>query len=283
VTSGDATSERDATMESLINQMERLIEEGNGFDFDNFSERPNSKDSWGGKDTPEWFAWKRRTLNAVTKALLDDSPAVMLARVAMNVKTNGFDKASFERAKSKFIKSLKLALDALKQDTFNEVRKTTSESTSAAISNRIFVVHGHDHALRTEVESFLHEIGLEPVVLHRKPDEGRTIIEKFEHHSDVGYAFILLTADEVAYTVDQEKLSDDQRKKEMRARPNVIFEFGYFVGRLGRDRVCCIHKGDVVLPSDLDGLVYKKIKTSLDSQAFSIIRELKAAGYAIKI
>jgi predicted nucleotide-binding protein len=64
---------------------------------------------------------------------------------------------------------------------------------------------------------------------------------------------------------------------------NVIFEFGYFVGSLGRSRVCCLYKGDVVLPSDLNGLVYKKIEGSFDSQAFSIIKELKAAGYQIKL
>lgn len=147
----------------------------------------------------------------------------------------------------------------------------------------MFVVHGHDHALKAEVENFLHQIGLEPVVLHRQPDQGQTIIEKFEQNSDVGYAFVLLTPDEMAYTMYQDSLPDSDRKKERRARPNVIFEFGYFVGRLGRSRVCCLYKGDVVLPSDLSGLVYKKIDESFDSQAFSIIKELKAAGYQIKL
>ena len=71
------------------------------------------------------------------------------------------------------------------------------------------------------------------------------------------------------------------RTKERRTRQNVIFEFGYFVGRLGRNRVCCLYKGDVVLPSDLDGLVYKKIDGNLDSQSFAILKELKAAGYKI--
>ncbi len=69
----------------------------------------------------------------------------------------------------------------------------------------------------------------------------------------------------------------------MRARPNVIFEFGYFVGKLGRQRVCCLYKGEVVLPSDLGGLVYKKVDDSLESQAFGLILELKTAGYQIQI
>ena len=147
----------------------------------------------------------------------------------------------------------------------------------------MFIVHGHDHAFKTDVENFLREIGLEPIVLHKKPDEGQTIIEKFEKHSDVGYAFILLTPDEIAYTIDQDSAEDSRRKKEKRARPNVIFEFGYFVGRLGRNRVCCLHKGDVSLPSDLSGLLYKKIDKSVESEGLSILKELKAAGYQIHL
>lgn len=112
-------------------------------------------------------------------------------------------------------------------------------------------------------------------------------IEKFEKHSDVGYAFILLTPDEIAYTVDQEDQDDEKRRKEgrkeKRARSNVIFEFGYFVGKLGRKRVCCLHKGDVALPSDLGGLVYKKVDGSLESLGFSLIKELKTAGYQLKL
>jgi hypothetical protein len=93
----------------------------------------------------------------------------------------------------------------------------------------------------------------------------------------------LITPDDMAYTIDQDALPDGSRKKEKRARPNVIFEFGFFVGKLGRERVCCLHKEGVVLPSDLSGLVYKKIDGSVESQGMAIIKELKAAGYKIQI
>ena len=59
-------------------------------------------------------------------------------------------------------------------------------------------MHGRNEIAKTNLEVFLHEISLEPVVLHRQADEGLTIIEKFEKHSNVGYAFILLTPDEIA-------------------------------------------------------------------------------------
>lgn len=148
-------------------------------------------------------------------------------------------------------------------------------------SKKVFVVHGHDERSKTNLEVFLHEIGLEPVVLHRQADEGLTIIEKFEKHGDVGYAFILLTPDEIAYLSSEENKPDGERLKEFRARPNVIFEFGYFIGRLGRSKVCCLHTGNVKLPSDVSGVIYKNYQTSIEEVAYSIIKDLKAAGYTV--
>jgi predicted nucleotide-binding protein len=158
----------------------------------------------------------------------------------------------------------------------------TDESTgSPTKTKKVFVVHGHDETAKTNLEIFLHEIGLEPVVLHRQADEGLTIIEKFEKHSDVGYAFILLTPDEVAYIKADESKEDSVRRKESRARPNVIFEFGYFVGKLGRSRVCCLYTGEVSLPSDVSGMIYKKFTKNIEEVGYSIIKDLKASGYEI--
>ncbi|MGO9643659.1 MAG: TIR domain-containing protein [Candidatus Bathyarchaeia archaeon] len=135
---------------------------------------------------------------------------------------------------------------------------------------RIFIVHGHDETLKNQLEIFLTENGLEGVVLHRKPDEGRTIIEKLETYGKVSYAFVLLTPD------DEVK---DSSKSEFRARQNVIFELGYFIGLLGRNRVCCLYKPGVVLPTDISGIVYKKVTTDVQSIGYDLLKELRAAGY----
>jgi predicted nucleotide-binding protein len=158
---------------------------------------------------------------------------------------------------------------------------TRSDTASRTKTKKVFVVHGHDEVAKTNLEVFLNEIGLEPIVLHRQADEGLTVIEKFEKHSDVGYAFILLTPDEIAYVRAEEDKDDRERKKELRARPNVIFEFGYFVGKLGRSRVCCLYTGNVNLPSDVSGMIYKKFNTNIDEVAYSIIKDLKASGYSV--
>jgi len=260
------------------------LDEGHRFDFRNFC-YPNQAypERYGGEDAPEWMAWKARVLRAVKRLSAEDSPASLLAARAVAINTRGNYLAEFERAKASLLQSLEMVNAALKSDAYGELRSPESTNASPLLSNRVFVVHGHDSGLKTDVERFLREIGLEPVVLHRQPDQGGTVIEKFERHSDVGYAFILLTPDEVAYTVDQQGVSETERITELRARPNVIFEFGYFVGRLGRERVCCLSKGEVTMPSDLGGLVYKNVGDSLDSQAYSIILELKAAGYDLRV
>jgi predicted nucleotide-binding protein len=148
---------------------------------------------------------------------------------------------------------------------------------------KVFIVHGHDELIKSDLEIFLREIGLQPVVLHREADGGRTIIEKFEKYSNVGYAFILLTPDDIGYPVSEEGKPDSERKKERRARQNVIFELGYFVAKLGRQNVCCLYKQDVALPSDISGIAYKKFQHSFQEVTLHIIKDLKQAGFHITL
>ena len=271
-------------MDSERNLIADLIAEGNQFNWSNFcSQDEEYPGQYAGAETPEWLTWKKRSLNAIEKICAEHSPALSLAKSGYSAHTTGYGRDAFARAHSKILKALELTYSALETDVYGELKGPTSTHESSILSNKIFVVHGHDSQLKVDIERFLHEIGLQPVILHREVDEGATIIEKFEKHADVGFAFILLTPDEVAYTRDQESLPQDQRTLERRARPNVIFEFGYFVGRLGRSRVCCLHKGEVAVPSDLEGILYKKVKSSVDEQAYGIIRELKAAGYDIRL
>src|SRR5574341_912949 len=115
-------------------------------------------------------------------------------------------------------------------------------------SGKVFVVHGHDDAVRETVARFISKLELTPVILHEEASEGRTIVEKLEHHGDVGYAIVLLTPDDVGGT------SPD--KLQSRARQNVVLELGYFLGRLGRDHVCALYKGELELPSDFLGVIY---------------------------
>lgn len=141
-------------------------------------------------------------------------------------------------------------------------------------TNRAFIVHGHDDAAREATARFLERLGVEAIILHEQVNEGRTIVEKLEHHSEVDFAVVLLTPDDVGATAAK---GDALRS---RARQNVILEMGYFAGKLGRRHVCAVIRGDVELPSDMLGVVYVPLD---DGGAWKLMlaKELKAAGFAV--
>lgn len=139
------------------------------------------------------------------------------------------------------------------------------------VGRRVFVVHGHAEEAKQSVARCLEKLGLEAIILHEKPSRGQTIIEKFEDYADVGFAVVLLTPDDVGAA------KGDAGSLKPRARQNVIFELGFFVGSLGRRRVCALHRGDVEIPSDFAGVLW----VPMDPQGawrFELVREMRAAG-----
>ena len=175
----------------------------------------------------------------------------------------------------KYINKPPGSLEAKK--AIEDIKPKTSKS-----NNKVFIVHGHDIELKNDTELFLKSINLDPIVLHRQLDEGLTIIEKFEKHSEVTYAIILLTPDDIGFPISEIKKSENDRIIEYMARQNVIFEFGFFVGKLNRKKVCCIYKEGVTLPSDLGGLIYKKVNKSVEEIGLFLMQELKNAGLPVK-
>ena len=264
-------------MESAIKQLEYLVAMGESFTYDNFSEKSGGYTSI---LSPDWIMWTVRSAEVVEQYFGSDSTYAKLIIEALNIKLIDQASISFTKCRNNILGGLKGALDAARH---NYIKEDNIPTTSVAkTNNKVFIVHGHDETAKTALEIFLADLGLEPIVLHRQPDEGQTIIEKFEKHSDVGYAFILLTPDEVAFLKKEELLPPKERNQEFRARPNVIFEFGFFVGRLGRSRVCCLHTGGVALPSDMSGFVYKSYSEKIKEAAEAIILDLKACGYELK-
>lgn len=148
----------------------------------------------------------------------------------------------------------------------------TQPRLNAALTNKIFIVHGHDEGARESVARFLEHIGFQPIILHEQANRGRTVIEKVEANSDVSFAVVLLTPD------------DEGCKKggvlEPRTRQNVLLELGYFIGRLGRERVCALKRGIVEVPSDFAGVVWEAMDNGNDWER-SLGRELAAVGHEI--
>jgi len=140
-------------------------------------------------------------------------------------------------------------------------------------NTKVFVVHGHDLGAKDSLARFLEKRGFECVILVELAGDGRTIIEQLEKHSDVGFVIALLTPDDFGYS---KKESHDSRRA--RARQNVIFEFGYFVGKLGRPYVRMLYKADVDLMSDVHGVVYTEMDAAGAWEKL-LLAELKSCGY----
>ena len=143
------------------------------------------------------------------------------------------------------------------------------------MSNKIFIVHGHDEAAKLDMARTLEKAGFEAIILHEQPDAGRTIIEKFENYADVSFAVILYTECDLG----RDKKTPAGSEK-YRARQNVVFEHGFFIGKLGRDHVCAFVKGDVETPGDLSGVLYVPMDSS-GAWKMDLAKNMKAVGLPV--
>ena len=144
-------------------------------------------------------------------------------------------------------------------------------------AKKVFILHGHNDALKTAAARLLTKLQLEPVILHEQPNKGRTIIEKFLDYTDVAFALVLLTAD------DRGGLAGETPENySLRARQNVILELGFFVGSLGRERVAAIYEHGVEIPSDYSGVLFIPHDTAGLWQ-YKAAKEMKAIGIKIDL
>jgi len=178
------------------------------------------------------------------------------------------DETRWHEIRLQWLRSLRGRLDVYEAAAPAEPG-TVGPTDVAPLSREVFVVHGHDEASKLHVARVLERLGLTAIVLHEQPDAGRTIIEKFEDHANVGYAVVLLTP-------------DDESGSTRRARQNVILELGYFLGRLGRGKVRALYKPGVELPSDLHGWLYTLMDEG-GAWKFKLGTELRTAGFDVDL
>jgi len=169
-----------------------------------------------------------------------------------------------------------LALKEARDEPIPDGSTSSGQIAPPKQTKRVFVVHGRDTEVKESVARFLERLGLEPIILHEQPNSGRTVIEKFELHADVGFAVILLTPDDVG------GLGVTPADLKGRARQNVILELGYFLGRLSRRRVCALYKKDVEIPSDYQGVLFVEFDPS-GAWRTKLAQELVEGGFSINL
>jgi predicted nucleotide-binding protein len=214
--------------------------------------------------------------------------------------TNG-PATEYRRARAKILgrKSLLDRTEDFHEDVQDRIRKLesirdrlelweapTSEVATLELSSldpqetdsRIFIVHGHDEAAKESVARFIeHLLGTKPVILNEQAHQGITLIEKLERYRNIGYAVVLLTPDDIGGVKDSER--DSLR---LRPRQNVVLELGFFIGALGRDRVCTLYKREIEMPTDYVGSGYIAMDAG-GGWKMGLARELKAANFAVDL
>lgn len=142
--------------------------------------------------------------------------------------------------------------------------------------SKVFIVHGHDKQARLEVTIFIKSLGLKDIVLDEQASSGKTIIEKIEDYTNVGFGIVLYTPCDLGASQEEKELLKP------RARQNVVFEHGYLMGKIGRENVCALVKGDIEKPTDIAGVVY----ISMDEGGgwkLAVAKEMRSSGYDVDL
>ena len=257
------------TSEPLKEVTDRLKD---GLDFDAFLADGNSGGSMVGSANLNWPTDPEKELGLTL---------ILIERGARDSKWFLDVAYTYYNAGSKFIESIRRitssAIVPFSRDFADYMREQRSNQpllrNEPSDFDRVFIVYGHDDAPREKLARFIDRLGLEPVILDEQANRGMTIIEKLIANGNVGYAIVLLTPDDLG-----RRRAETEEKP--RARQNVILELGYFLGRLGRERVMAFLKDEVEIPSDYMGVMYVKFD---DAGAWrqELVREMNAVGYEI--
>lgn len=142
----------------------------------------------------------------------------------------------------------------------------------------IFIIHGREHRHRKRVVGLLESLGVRPTYLEGEPLNGQVIIESIEKHAEQSvFAISLFSGDDVG------RLSSQARGLRKRARQNVVFETGIFIGKLSRRRVVILREDDVEVPSDLHGVLTLNLSADDATLKLRLIQEFQAAGVSLQI
>ena len=210
----------------------------------------------GGPTESEHSAWHATTRGWLQRAFGSDShkiSSVLNAGQGFSVQMYAGEAVALQRRRDQVRAAADMLSGLIKDLEFEQTLTTTVVSQVPAATDlppRVFLVHGRDDGARETVARFLENLDLDAVILSEQANEGRTLIEKFEQHADVSFAVVLLTPD------DRGGIDEEPFRPAKRARQNVMFELGYFVGKLSRKRVCALYVEGVELPSDFHGVVY---------------------------
>ena len=237
------------------------------------------------RSSQDFTKWHRNTRIAIEYTFGEDSQhagTFKRIRYSLGIFSNHTPEYEFQEA---YVHGLERAqailesmIEEIKEYWEDDVQPQTANGQpsmdGSIATNEVFVVIGRDEAATQTMARYIEGLGLKPIILREQPSQGRTVIEKFEEYAQVGFAVVLCTTDDVG------ALESEQDNLKPRPRQNVVFELGFFLGKIGRKRVCALFKEGVEIPSDYAGVIY--IQTDdFGGWQMELAREMKAAGLPV--
>lgn len=212
-----------------------------------------------------WFGSLRTRLQGLYGS---SAPIVKSIRQKqLDVQKSGISREAFESE----VVVLKGLIDQMEYTSGSVALHPLSSPSIPPVGNNIFIIHGHDELNTRRLTDLLqNHFGVKPIIILARAGMSRPLIDKYEDSaSSCSFAFALVTPD------------DEIRKPDnmyYQARPNVIFEIGWFVGRLGRRRVAILLKEGTTIHSDLHGVSRIQFRDNIEEKYLEIQRELNACG-----
>jgi predicted nucleotide-binding protein len=222
-----------------------------------------------GTDTVEYYRYQIKTL--------DKAPRNYFEETSLADVTEGYESGVAEA-----ITTLKTVVELFNEklvdmessDKAAPIHPTGETQLKKCTDNvKVFIVHGRDEQAKLSAARFIEKMGLTAIILNEQANSGKTIIEKIEENTNVGFALVLYTPCDIG------GLANEGSPKP-RARQNVVFEHGYLVAKLGRCNVCALVKGSIEVPSDINGIIYVALDEA-NAWQISVAKELRSAGYDI--
>ncbi|MGR2919984.1 TIR domain-containing protein [Acinetobacter sp. 1125_18A] len=235
-------------------------------------------DGTGEERLTSWMKFAKKQLDPFSTEIyeiLQDKPSYRVAWSLDGSYHEGHDFDQFKRTPIlAYLDSLILDVENDEFDFAENKIHEVMDVKQIPLLRKVFIVHGHDDTAKLGTARLLEKLGFEAIILHEQASKGKTIIEKLEEYTDVGFGIILYTPDDVGETKTKK---NDLRP---RARQNVVFEHGLLIGKLGRERVFpLVTDNSIELPNDISGVVYMSER----NWEIDLAKEIRMLGYEIDI
>ena len=155
--------------------------------------------------------------------------------------------------------------------------ETMETDAAPPLNSGIFVVHGELQTAVNTIQAFMEDLGIQLQQMPASPEKGsKGLVNSLEKNPDASFALVLLNHD------DAIALKRSAADASAGVRSGIVFQLGYFVGRLGLKRVCVLYTGGAETFVSDHGIQFLPMDNGNGWQLL-LARHLKRAGIEIDL